>query len=86
MERWGIRGPNGEPDFKSVRLGSLTVTHSTGDTPDHTMLVDGHARFGWNVLWAQTIRARLREAFGLPLTPISDDEAARFVDATVAKP
>ncbi|MEJ8811968.1 SGNH/GDSL hydrolase family protein [Variovorax ureilyticus] len=86
VERWGIRGPHGEPDFKSVRLGHLTVTHTMGDAPSNTMLVDDHPGFGWNVLWAQSILARLREAFGLPLTPISDDEAARFVDATAAKP
>ncbi|MBO9648068.1 MAG: SGNH/GDSL hydrolase family protein [Variovorax sp.] len=86
VERWGIRGPNGEPDFKSVRLGHLTVTHTQGDEPSNTMLADDHAGLAWNVLWAQSIVARLREAFGLPLTPISDDEAARFVDAVAARP
>ncbi|SEB11652.1 SGNH/GDSL hydrolase family protein [Variovorax sp. YR216] len=86
VERWGVRGPHGEPDFKSVHLGRLTVTHTMGDEPGNTMLVDDHAGLAWNVLWAQSILARLREAFGLPLTPISDDEAARFVDATTARP
>ena len=86
VERWGIRGPHGEPDFKSVRLGKLTVTHTKGDEPSNTMLADDHAGLAWNVLWAQSVIARIREAFGLPLTPIGDDEAARFVEATVTRP
>ena len=81
-----MRGPNGEPDFKSVHLGNLTVTHTMGDAPTHTMLADDHAGLAWNVLWAQSIIERLREAFGLSLTPIGGDEAVRFIDTVAAKP
>lgn len=86
VERWGQRGPGGEPVFKTVRVGDLEVTNTLGDEPFNSVLADDHAGLAWNALWAQSILARLREAFGLPLTPIGDDEVARFVAAAVARP
>lgn len=80
LERWGQRGPNGEPLYKTVAIGSkLRVTNSEGDTPEHTVLRDDHWGVAANAIWAQSFVARLREAFGLDLTPISDEELARFL-------
>lgn len=79
-QKWGQRGPNGEPDYKTVQINpKLRVTNTAGDTPDNALLGDHHAGTAFNAMWAQTTVMRLREAFGMPLTPISDDEVARFV-------
>jgi hypothetical protein len=61
------------------------VTNSNGDEPHNALLADDHAGLVFNALWAQSLVARLREAFALPLTPIGDDELARFV-LPLAKP
>jgi len=79
---WGTRGPDGTPAFKTVTIGGkLRVTNTVGDEPTHAELADHHGGLVWNALWAQSLVTRLREAFNLPLTPISDEEVARFVTA-----
>jgi len=79
-QRWGRRGPNGEPDYKTVQIGpDLRVTNTAGDTLDNALLDDHHAGTAFNAIWAQYLVLRLREAFGLPLTPITDEEIARFL-------
>lgn len=79
-QRWGTRGGDREPAFKTVTIGKdFVVTNSNGDEPHNALLADDHAGLVFNALWAQSLVARLREAFGLPLTPIGDDELARFV-------
>ncbi|MBO9514362.1 MAG: SGNH/GDSL hydrolase family protein [Variovorax sp.] len=82
VAHWGSRSPQGDPDFRTVQLGPLRITNTRGDEPGNALLADGHGGLAWNALWAQAVVARLREAFGLPLTPISDDEVVRFVTAT----
>ncbi|WP_186419904.1 SGNH/GDSL hydrolase family protein [Bosea sp. CS1GBMeth4] len=80
---WGTRGPDGAPAFKAVPIGeNLQVTNTVGDEPSNAELADHHAGVVWNALWAQSLVARLSEAFGLPLTPISDKEVERFVTAS----
>lgn len=87
LDRWGSRTPKGVPNYRTVPVGShLRVTNTYGDAPDHAFVADGHPGLAFNVLWAQSLVARLKEAFGLPLTPISDEEVARFVDPLVANP
>jgi len=84
---WGARGPDGEPDaYRTVTLGSgaWRVTNSAGDTPDNALLGDHHAGVAWNALWAQALVQRLKEAFGLPLAPVSDAELWRFLQPLVA--
>ncbi|SFD32143.1 hypothetical protein SAMN05428997_12472 [Bosea sp. CRIB-10] len=79
---WGRRVAGGSATYKSVTIGAkLRVTNTVGDEPTNAELADHHAGLAWNALWAQALVARLREAFDLPLTPISDDEVARFVIA-----
>jgi hypothetical protein len=79
---WGRRGPDGTPAFKTVAIGGkLRVTNTIGDEPNNAELADHHGGLVWNALWAQSLVMRLREAFDLPLTPISDEEVARFVNA-----
>lgn len=86
MQRWGSRGSAPTPAFKTVTIGSdFVVTNSNGDEPHNALLADDHAGLVFNALWAQSLVARLREAFELPLTPIGDDELARFV-LPLAKP
>lgn len=80
--QWGARGPNGEPDYRTVRLGEvIAVTNTIGDAPQNALMADRHPGLVWNALWAQALVQRLREAFELPLTPIDDAELQRFVAA-----
>jgi hypothetical protein len=79
---WGRRGLDGTPAFKTVTIGGkLRVTNTVGDEPTNAELADHHGGLVWNALWAQSLIMRLREAFDLPLTPISDEDVARFVTA-----
>ncbi|VTU35416.1 hypothetical protein E5CHR_04058 [Variovorax sp. PBL-E5] len=84
---WGSRTADGKPIYKTVAIGpTLRVTNTAGDDPHNALVGDHHAGLVWNALWAQSLVARLREAFGLPLTPISDDEIRRFVEPLVSNP
>jgi hypothetical protein len=91
-DRWqfdlfGTRNAEGKPVYKTVPLGpNLQLTYTMGDTPNNAVLADDHSGLAWNALWAQALVARMKEAFGLPLTPISDDEVIRFLDPLVAPP
>ncbi|RZL68483.1 MAG: SGNH/GDSL hydrolase family protein [Variovorax sp.] len=78
---WGGRNPaNGKPDYKTVTIGKdFRVTNSAGDDPRNALVADGHAGVVWNTFIAQAVVARLREAFQLPLTPITDKDVADFV-------
>ena len=84
LDLFGTRDAAGKPVYKTVPLGpKLTLGFTMGDAPKHAMLADDHAGVAWNALWAQALVARMKEAFGLPLTPISDDEVIRFLDPLV---
>ena len=77
---WGSRRPDGTPDFRPIIIGGkLRVTYTVGNEPNNAVLPDDHVGLVWNALLAQALVARMREAFSLPLTPISDEELARFV-------
>lgn len=77
---WGTRSSDSTSAFKTVVIGeTLQVTNTFGDEPNNAELADHHSGSAWNALLAQSFVIRLREAFGLPLTPISDEELARFV-------
>lgn len=82
---WGSRGTAGEPAYKTVEIGGVLQVgnNKLGNAPDNALLADDHAGLVWNVLWAQALVARLKEAFNLPLTPIGDEEVARFVAQTI---
>jgi len=79
---WGRRGSDGTPEHKVVVVGGkIRVTNTAGDEPSNAMLADDHGGLVLNALWAQSLILRLREIFDLPLTPIADDELARFASA-----
>ena len=81
-DRWGPRGSDATPVFRSVTIdGKLRVTNTVGDEPNNVEVADHHGGLVVNALWAQSLVGRLREAFDLPLTPISDEEVARFIAA-----
>ncbi|MEJ7687646.1 MAG: hypothetical protein WKG52_11985 [Variovorax sp.] len=85
--RWGSRGANGKPAYRAVAVGaSLSVTNSAGDDPRNALVSDHHPGLALNALLAQALVVRLREAFGLPLTPIGDEELARFVEPLMGAP
>ncbi|AMM25475.1 SGNH/GDSL hydrolase family protein [Variovorax sp. PAMC 28711] len=80
VARWGRRDAEGRPDYKTVAIGTtLQVANTAGDDPRNALVADHHAGLVWNALWAQSLVARLNNAFGLPLTPISDQQVADFV-------
>lgn len=80
---WGMREPDGTPNYRAVIVGEeLRVTNTIGDEPSNAILADDHAGLVWNALWAQALVMRLREAFDLPLTQITDEELVRFVSTS----
>jgi hypothetical protein len=84
---WGTRDAEGVPAYRTVEIGkALRVTNTAGDSPEHAILGDDHAGLVYNTLWAQSLVASLRDGFGLPLTPISDEEVVRFVESLAAMP
>lgn len=78
---WGGRDPaTGKPNYKTVTVGKdFRVTNTVGDDPRNALVADQHSGLVWNTFVAQAVVARLREAFQLPLTPITDAEVANFV-------
>jgi hypothetical protein len=44
------------------------------------LLEDHHGGLVANTIVAQAVALRMHEAFGLPVTPITDDEVRRFVE------
>ncbi len=84
---WGGRTIEGKPAFQTVQVGTtLRVTYSAGNNPSNALLSDHHAGLVWNALWAQSLVQWLVEAFGLPVTPISDDEVEQFIASLIVGP
>lgn len=81
--RWGTRGPDGRPAYRSVRVGSLEVTNSMGDGPSNTVVADGHAGTAYNSLWAQSLVELLNTRLGLGIAPVADAEVQALVLGTV---
>jgi hypothetical protein len=80
LARWGSRPPDGTPVYKTVTIGgTLRVTNTAGDGPNHAIMEDHHSGLAYNALWAQSLVSSLNAGFGLSLTPITDQEVARFV-------
>lgn len=91
LERWGSRDANGAPAYKTVTIGgTLQVTNTAGDGPTHAIMEDHHSGLAYNALWAQSLVSSLNAGFGLSLTPITDQDVARFVlplaDASLRAP
>ncbi|MDM0020814.1 SGNH/GDSL hydrolase family protein [Variovorax saccharolyticus] len=86
-ERWGARDALGKPAYGTVAIGpDLRITNTAGDEPHNISLADGHAGVAFNALWVQSLVARLDEAFGLKLTPVSDAELQRFLTPLLPTP
>ena len=80
QDHWGGRDADGKPAYRTLTVGgTLQVSNTMGNAPTHAILQDDHAGLVYNALWAQSLVERLRAGFGLPLTPISDADVARFV-------
>lgn len=80
-DQWGARGPDGKPAYRDVNIGDrLTVTLSLGDAPSHALVSDDHWGLVVNVKWAQAMSRHLASV-GLPVKPIDDTEAQRFIEA-----
>lgn len=76
--RWGSRGVDGEPAYRTVHVAGIEIAHGCGDEPQWSVLADRHAGLVFNVLWAQSMSATLAR-LGLDLSPIRDDEVDRFL-------
>ena len=77
----GTRTPAGKPDYRTIAIGPrIRVTHSVGDDPHNSTLSDDHSGVAINTLWARSLVQQLIVDFGLPLTPIGDEEVVRFLE------
>jgi len=83
----GGRTASGKPDYKTIALGpNIRVTHSLGDDPRNMVLANDHNGVALNALWTQALVRHLIDAFGLPLTPISDEEVIHFLEPLFNSP
>ncbi|MDM0012570.1 SGNH/GDSL hydrolase family protein [Variovorax sp. J22P168] len=79
--RWGGRSADGKPAPGTVSIGPrIQVRNTIGDDPRNAWLADTHAGVARSAIWAQALVARLDEAFGMKLTPITDAELRRFLE------
>lgn len=79
--RVGTRTAAGKPDYRTIAIGPrIRVTHTVGDDPRNSVLADDHSGVAINALWAQSLVRQMIDDFGLPLTPIGDEEVARFLE------
>lgn len=84
--RWGGRDERGRPAYRVLSLDSgFRVENSIGDDPRHAVIGDGHAGLVWNVLWAQSLVALMKDRFGTDVAPIDDHEVTRFIERTLAE-
>lgn len=78
---WGGRNAEGQPGYRSVRVGKgFAVDNSNGDHPRYATVADGHAGAVWNALWAQALVALLNERFDSQLRPIEEEEITALLD------
>lgn len=68
---FGSRREGIRPD---ARIGGVRIVNAVGDRPDHLILEDGHAGTIASGLFLQEAIRQLNQAFGLGLTPVSDEE------------
>ncbi|MDM0043497.1 GDSL-type esterase/lipase family protein [Variovorax dokdonensis] len=81
---WGARSEDGVPRYRTVTVGGeFEVNNTAGDDPHNALLADHHAGTVWSALIVQAMVQRLRDAFGVALTPIADDELWRFLQPLV---
>lgn len=75
QQHWGGRDAQGEPAYRTLRLGPLTLKPHAGNAPDHALLGDHHFGTAANALWVQALlRALTGKWPDLGLTPITDRE------------
>lgn len=80
-KRWGGRDAQGQPAYTTPVLApGLAVANTAGDAPTNAVLGNKHAGLAWNVWWSQALVQLLRERWTISVAPISDDEAATFVE------
>ena len=82
---WGQRNlTTGMPSYQSVKISeSLTVSNSSGDSPDHAVLANLHAGLVWNILWVQAIAEFVQTQFELPIDRVTDVEVRQFIQSQV---
>jgi hypothetical protein len=80
--RWGSRDAQGQPAYRTPAIApGWTVSNTRGDDPRHAVLGNQHAGLAWNLWWAQSLVALMRDRFAMKVPAISDEELARFATA-----
>ncbi len=74
-QRWGSLGGR----KSATPAPGLSVRHAMGDSPEHSVLANGHAGLAWNLMWARSLVELLNERFALGIAPINDDEASAYL-------
>lgn len=79
--RWGSRGADGRPAYRTLRFGrGFGVTNTAGDEPSNATLADGHAGTVWNALWAQSLVTLMNDRLGLAVAPLQEPELTALID------
>src|SRR3546814_8502043 len=82
---WGGRDARGVPAYRTVTVGDMHVTNTSGDDPRNAVLADGHAGLVWNVLWAKAMVDLLNAEFDAGIAPLSDTEVTTSINTTILR-
>lgn len=76
---WGKRDQYGKPNYTVHTIAAgITVSNTQGDTPEHGVLMDGHAGTLVNALRVRDFIDFLNKEFGLGIRPVTQTELVEF--------
>lgn len=79
-QHWGARAPDGSPRYGVARIdGRWSTPNTSGDSPDHANVLDGHAGTIWNLLWTQALVRHINMAFSTGVPDIRDQDLAHYL-------
>ncbi|MDO9235411.1 MAG: SGNH/GDSL hydrolase family protein [Aquabacterium sp.] len=81
-QHWGGRHSDGSPHFGLAHIDGRWPTHNTsGDSPNHANVQDGHAGTIWNLLWTQALVRHINTAFATGVSDIRDQDLAHYLSS-----
>lgn len=82
-QHWGGRRADGSPGYGVAHIdGRWPTPNTSGNSPNHANVQDGHAGTIWNLLWTQALVRHINTAFATDVPDISDQDLAHYLSST----